>query len=76
MVTKLVSGGDSAREVIAYLDDDGGQLLQKFDYAEADAIVRIQRSSQEHGLDVREIGAGELKKDAQRGRCSKTISGK
>ena len=37
-------------------------FLQKIDYAEADAIVRIQTSSQEYKLDVRKVDADELKK--------------
>ena len=43
-------------------DDDGDDFLQKIDYIEADAIVRIQTSSQEYELDVRKVGADELKK--------------
>jgi hypothetical protein len=43
-------------------DDDEDDLLQKFDYVEAEAIVRIQTSSQEYELDVRKVDAGELKK--------------
>jgi hypothetical protein len=65
LVTKLVPGGDGAREVIAYHDDDEDDFLQEFDYAEADAIGRIQRSSQEHELhelDGRKVGADELEK--------------
>lgn len=31
MVTKLVSGGDGAREVIAYHEDGEDDFLQKFD---------------------------------------------
>jgi hypothetical protein len=43
-------------------NDDEDDLLQKFDYVEADAIVRIQTSSQEYELDVRKVDAEELKK--------------
>ena len=43
-------------------DDDKDDFLRKFEYVEADAIVRIQTSSQEYELDVRKVDAGELKK--------------
>ena len=43
-------------------DDDEDDLLLKFDYVEADAIVRIQTSFHEYELDVRKVDAGELKK--------------
>ena len=43
--------------------DDEDDYLQKIDYVEADAIVCIQTSlSQEYELDVRKVGADELKK--------------
>src|SRR6266480_2596760 len=41
-------------------DDDKAEFLQKIDYVEADAIVRIQTSSQEYELDVRKVDADEL----------------
>jgi hypothetical protein len=37
-------------------------FLQKIDYVEADAIVRIKTSSQDYDLDVRKVDADELKK--------------
>ena len=43
-------------------EDEKDDLLQKIDYAESDAIVRIQTSSQEYELDVRKVDADELKK--------------
>jgi hypothetical protein len=39
--------------------EDG--FLQKLDYLEADAIVRIQTSTHEYELDVREVEEDELK---------------
>jgi hypothetical protein len=42
-------------------EEDEDDFLQKFDYLEADAIVRIQTSSQEYELDVRKVEADELK---------------
>jgi len=43
-------------------DDDEDDFLQKIEYAEATAIVRIQTSSREYELDVRKVDADELKK--------------
>ena len=42
-------------------DEDGDDFLLKFDYGEADAIVRIQTSIREYELDVRKVDASELK---------------
>jgi hypothetical protein len=42
--------------------DDEDDFLQKIEYAEGAGIVRIQTSSQEYKLDVRKVGADELKK--------------
>jgi len=42
--------------------DDEDHYLQKIDYVEADAIVRIQTSSREYELDVRKVDADDLKK--------------
>ena len=41
---------------------DEDDYLQKIDYVEADAIVRIQTSSREYELDVRRVDADDLKK--------------
>jgi uncharacterized protein YajQ (UPF0234 family) len=43
-------------------DGDEDDFLQKIDYVEADAIVRIKTSLQEYELDVRRVDADELKK--------------
>ena len=43
-------------------EDDEDDFLQKFDYAEADAMVRVQTSSHEYELDLRKVGAGDLEK--------------
>ena len=43
-------------------DNDEDELLQKIEYTEADAIVRIYTSSQEYELDVRKVDADDLKK--------------
>ena len=42
--------------------DDQDDYLQNIDYAEADAMVRIQTSSRQYELDVRKVDADELKK--------------
>jgi len=42
-------------------EHDEHDLLQKFDYAKADSIVRIQTVSQQYELDVRKIDPDELK---------------
>ena len=41
--------------------EDEDDFLQRIDYAEAEAIVRIQTTAREYELDLRKIGAGELK---------------
>jgi hypothetical protein len=43
-------------------DDDEDEFLEKVDYAEADAIVRLQTSSSEYELDVRKVDAKDLAK--------------
>ena len=43
-------------------EDDEDDYLQKIDYEEADAIVRIQTSSRQYELDVRKIEVDDLKK--------------
>jgi hypothetical protein len=43
-------------------EDEYDDFLQKIDYAQADAIVLIQTSSRKYELDVRKVGADELKK--------------
>jgi len=43
-------------------EDDEDDLLQKIDYIEADAIVRMQTSSRQYELDVGKLDADELKK--------------
>jgi hypothetical protein len=42
--------------------NDADDFLQKFDYSDIDAIVRIQTSSHKYELDVRKVGADELNK--------------
>jgi len=41
-------------------DDEGDDYLQKFDYVEGDAMVRIQTTSRDYELDLRKVGADEL----------------
>lgn len=43
-------------------EDDKDDFLQKIDYTEADAIIRIQTSSRKYRLDVRKVDTAELKK--------------
>jgi len=43
-------------------EDDEDDYLQKIDYAEADAIVRIRTSSRKYELDVRKVDSDDLKK--------------
>jgi len=42
--------------------DDQDDYLQKIDYLEADAVVRIQTSSREYELDVRKVDVSDVKK--------------
>jgi hypothetical protein len=42
-------------------EDDQDDYLQRIDYLKADALVRIQTSAREYELDVRKVGANELK---------------
>ncbi len=43
-------------------EDDEDEFLQKIDYSESHAIVRIQTTSPKYELDIRKVGADELKK--------------
>jgi hypothetical protein len=43
-------------------ENDEDDFLQKIEYRADDAIVRIQTTSQKYELDVRKVGADELKK--------------
>ena len=43
-------------------EDDEDDYLQRFDYVEADAMVRIQTVSREYELDVRKVDADDLKR--------------
>ncbi len=43
-------------------EDDEDEFLQKIDYSESNAIVSIETTSQKYELDIRKVGADELKK--------------
>jgi len=43
-------------------DDDEDDLLQKFEYADGEAMIRIRTASREFELDVRKVDAADLKK--------------
>lgn len=41
---------------------DEDEFLRRIDYSESDAIVRIQTTSRKYELDIRKVGADEVKK--------------
>ena len=43
-------------------EDDEDDLLRKIDYSASDAIVRVHTTSQKYELDIRKVGADEVKK--------------
>ena len=43
-------------------EDDEDDFLRKIDYADSDAVVRIQTTSQKYELDIRRVSADEVKK--------------
>ncbi len=43
------------------MPDDGEDFLQKFEYSESEAIVRIRTNSRKYALDVRKVDAEEIK---------------
>ncbi len=43
-------------------DNDDDDFLRKIDYSASDSIVRIHTSSQKYELDIRKVGADEVKK--------------
>ena len=48
------------RVAIERYDDDEWDFLEKFEYVEAEAIVRVQTYSRRYKLDVRKLDANEL----------------